>query len=82
MPEQLHAAVPAWKARVLHGRSGANKYRQAFHMRGLREHVQQAGAFHAVAFLREDAGVAGERAGVAGDVHDARGRVFCVQRFA
>ena len=51
-------------------------------MRRLREHVQQAAACHAVAFLHEDAGVAGERAGVAGDVDDARGRVFCIQRFA
>ena len=59
-----------------------HEYRQTFHMRRLREHVQQTAACHAVAFLHEDAGVTGEGAGVAGDVHDARGRVFCIQRFA
>ena len=59
-----------------------HEYRQTFHMRRLREHVQQAAACHAVAFLHQDAGVTGEGAGVAGDVHDARGRVFAIQRFA
>ena len=44
--------------------------------------MQQPATFHAVAFLGEDGGVAGEGAGIAGDVNDARGRMFAVQRCA
>ena len=60
--------------------ASAGKEQQAFDVRRLREHMQQAAAGDAVAFAAENGGIAGERAGVTGNVGDARRAVFRIKR--
>lgn len=70
------------KTIVVQGRAGLNisldllKNRNRLHMRGMREHVGDAGGLEGIAFdVAEHFGVAGQGGGVAGDVNDAAGRV-------